>query len=98
MYTDFYYAELLILIPPILSAFFLYLASSKRLDGDLRFLSIVISSLIGVLFFLMMCTSGVGRTNSPDTSQAIEFLRKADKTNVDVNYFNMYFRMQLDAQ
>ena len=49
MYDNFYYAELLVLIPLVPSAFFLYLTSSKRLDSDLRFLSVIISGLFGVL-------------------------------------------------
>ena len=94
MYNNFYYAELLILIPLVPLAFFLFVASYKELAGDLRFLSLMISVLLGALFLAMMFTLGASLPNSPSTKQAVEFLRKADENDVDVTYFNMYSKIK----
>lgn len=89
MYNNFYYAELLVLIPLAISAFFLCVASKSTME-ELVFSSILCSILSGLVFFVMLHLSGACLSNSSDTTQAIEFLRKVDKNDVNVVYCGTY--------
>ena len=64
MYNNFYYTELLILIPLVLSAYLLNLALNRSLDDELRNFSTVFSFFFGILLFLMMFSLGAGLPNS----------------------------------
>ena len=93
MYDNFYYLELLILIPLVLSAFFLCVASKSAME-ELVLSSIVCSVFFGVVFFVMLHLSGACLPNSANTDQAIEFLRKADGNNVKVSCCGTYSIIQ----
>ena len=94
MYNNFYYAELLILIPLLLSAVLLRSALNIKLNDSDRSLNAMLSIFFGVVFFIVLFGSGGGLPNSADTNQVVEFLRKADKNDVDVVYFGMYSKIK----
>ena len=94
MYDNFYYAELLILIPLLISGFFLFVALKSTVDNVGKFFGTVFSILFGAIFLLILLMSGAIRPNSPDTAQVVEFLRKADENDVDVTYFDMYSKIK----
>ena len=93
MYDNFYYVELLILIPLLISAFFLCVASKSKME-ELVLSSIICSILFGLVFFVMLNMSGAGLPNSANTDQAVEFLRKANEDDVVVDHCGMYSKIK----